>query len=166
MVVYKYPDNELRLGDVLVTLFDPFAAWAWAVGVGTKSVYMHTTIYVGNGMEWSVQERGSIIRPVGTDKIQVAFRPLIAEVGPQAARLAMSNPVKAYNWTGALWQGVQVLAGQENRKPLPWSVKRAKFCSEAVTDIYVAAGYDLVPNLENGATLPKDIPISSMMVQL
>lgn len=150
---------DLAPGDILLTLFDPLMPVSYPIAWATRSKYIHTTIYVGHGLEWSINWNGSVIRSVGTDRLQHVFRPKNYQAAKKAAEFVRSpdGKVVEYNLDGAIWQGIQVLGGVQQRSPLPWTTK-AKFCSEGTTDVYAyQADYDLVPWLENGTSLPRDL---------
>lgn len=150
--------DQLEPGDILLTLFDPFMIWSYPIWFATRSKYIHSTLYVGDGKEWSIDWNGSSLRPVGTDRWQRVFRPNDYAVARAAAEFAKSDKgrVTGYNLEGAVWQGIQSLGGVQQRTPLPWKTK-AKFCSEGTTDIFVYLKGDIVPDLETGVVLPGDI---------
>lgn len=157
--------DRLEPGDVLLTLFDPLMIWSYPIWLATKSKYIHSTVYIGDGLEWSIDWRGSMLRPVGTDRFQHAFRPKDFGAAQRVAEFARSVEAitYGYNLEGAVWQGLQALGGIQNRTPLPWKTK-AKFCSEGTTDIFVYENYDIVPHLETGTVLPGDLASPKALV--
>lgn len=157
MIIYKYKTNKIELGDILLTVAN-FADW-WSIPIALleRSLYVHATIYLGDNKEWSVQYNGTEIRKVGTDRLQHAFRPYDEKAAMLAIKIAQENPVKNYAWDNLIWQGVQDLSNNKKRTVLHL-IQNAQICSEAVTDIYVKANFDIVPEYENGTTHPKDIP--------
>lgn len=158
----------LEPGDVLVTVADYTNPLHWLFAWGAGSKYIHTTIYLGDGLEWSIEGFGSRVRPVGTDKYQEAYRAREEVFGAAAARVASRTKITEYDIPHLIFLGLQesVLHIPNNKRAnLNFSTK-AKICSEGVTDIYVAVGYDIVPGFENGQTMPRDIPTSDKLYRV
>jgi hypothetical protein len=157
--------SKLKPGDILVTIFDWTNPLHWPFAWGAGSKYLHTTIYLGNGLEWSIEGLGSRIRRVGSDRIQEAYRPLDEAYLEPAARLAMRTIITEYDIPHMLFLGLTqaILHIPDRSRPNLSFSDKAKICSEGVTDIYVAVGYDVVPDFENGQTMPRDITTSKML---
>ena len=156
----------LKPGDVLVTVADYSNLVHWAFAWGARSKYIHTTIYLGDGLEWSIEGFGSRIRPVGTDKYQEVYRAREEHFGVLAARLASKTKIAEYDIPHLIFLGIQEAFSQTNKRAKLNFSDKAKICSEGVTDIYVAVGYDIVPEFENGQTMPKDIPMSDKLYRV
>lgn len=159
------PVRHLRRGALLLSEFQWDKPAHWAVKYGARTRWVHGTIYLGDGTEWSQEGMGTVIRPVGSDRSQYAFMPDNYDAAEAAARWAEANPLNGYGYDGAIWQGIQVLQGADKRLPLPWKAKYP-WCFEAITDVYCAVGYDVVPQADLGTVLGDTIANSPMLIGL
>jgi len=159
---YLDSTNILKPGDILISRMDWWHPVHLLVAATTRSQFVHASLYIGDGWEWSVEAFGSRLRRSPTDNVWI-YRPLQAEAAIKAVELALANPVTGYNWSGAVWTGVR--AAETNRSALH-RPSTAKYCFEAVTDVYAKCEYDLVPRLDDGAVLGKDIVSSDLLVRL
>ena len=171
MVYLSETGNEIKRGDILVSLFDWRNIFHWGIMLGSRSKYVHCTIYLGDNKEWSVQPEkgggGTKIRPLGSDRFQQAFRLNREDLSVKIADLAEKTTVNGYNWEGIIWLGVQILEGTAKKTPNTLKMfPQSRFCSEAVTDLCVFVGYDIVPDVEDGATTPQDIAQSKLIRRL
>jgi hypothetical protein len=170
-VIFKNAPQPLMPGDILLsrlTLKQPNPAH-WLVAAATRSSYVHGTMVVSPTEEWSVETFGPRLRPIAADTVCWVYRvndPNWRDIGQAAADWLLGRLPTApghYDWAGAGFLGVQLLAGTPNRKALKNNVP---FCFEGVTDAYWQIGHDVVPEIEAGAVIGTDIANSPLLIRL
>jgi hypothetical protein len=84
------------------------------------------------------------------------------EVAREAVRQLPTAP-KRYDYEGAIFVGIQVLLNRPKierlKNPIP-------YCFEGISDLYLYKGYDVVPQVENGAVLGDHFDQSDRLFRL
>lgn len=171
-VVFVGKPQPLAPGDLLLTRLhwrDPSLPVHLVVAAATRSRFVHGTLVVSPGEEWSVGPFGPELRPAANDVEAWAYRvndPGWRDIGAAAARWLLERlPVapKVYDWAGAGFVGVQALMGVQRRSPLRNAIP---YCFEGITDALWQVGFDPVPGVEAGAVLGADIAASPVLLRL
>ena len=146
---------DLIPGDILVTIADPTSYLHLIGSVALWSPFVHVTMYAGEGMEYSSDPHGLQKRPV-SDKYVVVKRyhgnPDVLYLANYIMEGMLGTP---YNYLGAFLLGIQKLLRMRDKAIIKYP-HDSRFCSEGISDAWVLAGDDVIPNVPNGLSAPGD----------
>lgn len=158
--------ENLRPGDVLFYKMQWWKPHHVLIAWSTNSDWVHVSMYIGAGLEVTSDVFGGVyLRRICDDKVDGVKRHPNSAVAEKASIAITGQVGYTYNVIGAVLLGAMAKFGLVGRR---FNMPRAGtvFCSESVTDAFVDAGDDVVPDYENGETTPAAVWESNKLTEV